>query len=136
VDVGPNGRLAFAGHVKKDDTTELNFVATTDLDGRAPIYFNTGDYLAVKIAQSDDGSLWTVGAENSRVSGNVKSWANYDTLRHYSVGGTLLAHFLPRWGANTAYVTQQVDASGQRTLGAYNSQNQLVATYNAPFWGP
>jgi hypothetical protein len=128
VDVGANGKLAFAGHVKKDDGTEFNFIATADLDGDSPLYFSTGNYLAMQIAQADDGSLWAIGAEHAQVSGATKLWKNYDTLRHYRSTGKLIEHFFSRWGADVAYVKSTTGGTGSVTLVAYNSQGNPITT--------
>jgi len=137
VDVGISSQLTFAGEATNADGTTTPFIATSNLDGESPKYFSTGNYRASQIAQADDGTIWTVGAENFvAIVNSMKKWNNYDVLRHYSPAGALLDHFLPRWGSATAYVIQEVNAANNTTLRAYDSQNHTIATYAAPFWGP
>jgi hypothetical protein len=139
VDVGSSHQLVFSGRAAMEDGSRLNFIATSDLDGKHPTYFETGNYLATRIAQAADGSIWTVGEAFPRSSGAPRSWDNYDMLRHYSPSGALLEHFLPRWGSDAAYVVQQVDAAGNvtnRAYEAYDKHNTLLAVYTPPLWGP
>jgi hypothetical protein len=44
----------------------------------------------------------------------------------------LLGHYLPRWGANTAYVVYSnvKNGSSQNTFAAYDKQNNLLSIYN------
>jgi hypothetical protein len=139
-DVGASRQLVFAGRATKVDGSQLNFIATSNLNGENTNYFNTGDYLSTQIVQADDGSIWAIGAErskNEQVAGAItKKWANYDTLRHYSSSGALIGHCLPRWGSNTAYVIGETDPTGKMKLQAYDALRNPVAEYTAPLWGP
>ena len=140
VDVGVGRQLVFAGEATRGDGTKFAFIATSSLDGTGQQYFGTGDYRASQIAQADDGSIWSVGADKYEVvdptSAAPLKWNNYDVLRHYSSAGKLLEHFLPRWGTRTAYVIKKTDASNNVTLHAYDAQNNPLAEYVAPLWGP
>lgn len=109
---------------------------TSDLYGQSAKYINTGTYFATQITQAEDGSVWSIGAEFIEDGNSLTSWQNYDVLRHYSVDGLLLEHFLPRWGAGTAYVTQIKDNAGNGHLAAYSEHHELIATYGPPNWGP
>ncbi len=139
VDVGADGRLAVAGQETNTGGSVSFLIARSDLDGKDPMYFSTGNFCAAQIAVADDGSIWAVGAEAPESSqapnAATKRWENYDMLRHYSPTGTLLNSFIPRWGPMTAYVTQQGDASGRNVLHAYDNQGKLLAVYGPPFWG-
>ena len=132
VDVGASGQLAFAGAVVKTDGSISLFIATSDLNGQNPKFFDTGRYRASQIALADDGSIWAVGAEHNTLtkSGGITAtrWNNYDVLRHYSSTGSLIEHFLPRWEANVASVTVSYDSSGHGTLAAYDSQGAPATT--------
>ena len=140
VDVGASGQLAFAGAVVKTDGSISLFIATSDLNGQNPKFFDTGRYRASQIALADDGSIWAVGAEHNTLtkSGGITAtrWNNYDVLRHYSSTGSLIEHFLPRWEANVASVTVSYDSSGHGTLAAYDSQGAPTTTAreNDAFW--
>jgi hypothetical protein len=140
VDVGASLQLVLAGQTAMADGSRSYFIATSDLDGKGAKYFSTGNYRAAQISQADDGSIWAVGAEHYQMEAGGSApplkWKNYDMLRHYSSAGTMVEHFLPRWGSRAAYVIQQVDASNSVTLRAYDSQNNPVAEYAAPLWGP
>lgn len=140
VDVGAGRQLAFACRAIKPDGSASAFIATSGLDGENPKYFDTGNYQATHLAQADDGSIWTVGveqSENVQVAGvATKKWTNYDVLHHYSSAGVLLDHFLPRWGPVSAYVIQQIDSANNVTLSSYDNKNFFLAAYAAPFWGP
>jgi hypothetical protein len=63
-------------------------------------------------------------------------WNNYDTLRHFSSSGSVIEHFLPRWGPAIAYTVEHTDVSGDRLLDAYDKDHQAITQYRAPFWGP
>ena len=68
--------------------------------------------------------------------GAAEKWYNYDVLRHYNSVGTLVDHFLPRWGPSTAYVVKQVNAAGQEVLSAYDHQQSHLTDFAGPLWGP
>lgn len=136
VDVGAGLQMVFAGRVRENNGAAVNFVATADLDGNNTSYFSTGNYLATQIAQADDGSIWSVGAEHAELSETTASWKNYDVLRHYSSTGILLQHFLPRWGPRTAYVVKQATTPNNIKLRAFDAHDTPIAEYTAPFWGP
>ena len=141
VDVGAGGGLAFSGHTEYADGSIVAFVATSGLDGKNTVYFDTGAYLATQIAVAGDGSLWTVGAEGPDLVPAPKPlpgqrWNNYGVLRHFSTSGMLIAQYIARWGDETAYVTQNVDASGEMSLQTYDKQDKALAKYGLPFYGP
>ena len=127
VDVSISFKLAFAGRATRGDGSKYNFVVTSDLYGQSAKYINTGTYFATQITQAEDGSVWSIGAEFIEDGNSLTSWQNYDVLRHYSVDGLLLEHFLPRWGAGTAYVTQIKDNAGNGHLAAYSEHHELIA---------
>ena len=132
VDVGASGQLAFAGALVRTDGSVSLFIATSDVNGQNPKYFDTGRYRASQIALADDGSIWAVGAEHNTLTKNggttVTRWNNYDMLRHYSSAGALIEHFLPRWEAGVASVTVTYDSSGHGTLVTYDSQGEQTTT--------
>ncbi|NNN22391.1 MAG: hypothetical protein HKL80_10380 [Acidimicrobiales bacterium] len=129
VDVGKNSQLGFAGKTKGAGGKPYAFIGLSGIDGVKPIFFNTGKYIATKIAVADDGSIWAVGAtgpDNSTVSGqSVTKWNNYDTVRHYSSSGILMEHYLPRWESSIAYSSVTTDSAGQKTSGLYDSGGSL-----------
>jgi hypothetical protein len=132
VDVGASGQLGFAGALVKTDGSVSLFIATSDVNGQNPKYFDTGRYRASQIALADDGSIWAVGAEHNALTKSggitVTRWNNYDVLRHYSSTGSLIEHFLPRWEAGVASVIVSYDSSGHETLAAYDSQGAPATT--------
>jgi hypothetical protein len=137
VDVGGDSQLAFAGSATKADGGLFAFIATSNLEGDSPRYFSTGNYLPTQIARADDGSLWTIGSvlpeSHPAAAVAAKTFANYDTLHHYSSAGVLIEHFLSRWGAEVAYIT---DSGGEAGLAAHNLQGNIVTTpYLSPSWG-
>lgn len=139
VDVGEGMQLAFAGRSIKADGSASAFIATSGLDGASPKYFDTGNYCATQIAQADDGSIWSIGAENSenvQVAGvaTLKKWSNYDVLRHYSSTGALIEHFLPRWGSGVAYLTSTTDSGGHVKFTEYDPQG-IPLPKIAASWG-
>jgi len=145
VDVGANMRLGFAGIATRLDGSKFYFIATSQIDGSDPQYSDTGRYLATKISLADDGSIWAVGAERFEATdGDPKTWKNYDILRRYSSTGALLAHFLPRWSPDVAYVASTTDSMGHVTDVPHNAQggtnvvnknpNMLLGYANA--WKP
>lgn len=132
VDVGTESRLAFAGEATMADGGEFTFIASSDLDGKNPHYFGTGKYRASLIAQADDGSIWAIGAEHYEAVGTTHEWKNYYMLRHYAANGSLLEHFLPRYGSAATRVTN-TETSGsdgvkRSTATVYNSEGVPITT--------
>jgi hypothetical protein len=132
VDIGLNSRLAFAGKSTSADGSSSPFIGFSGLDGANPVFYDTKEYEATKIAAADDGSVWTVGAARpdiSTVSGKtVMKWTNYDMLRHYSSTGVLMDHYLPRWGTLTAYAAIATDSTGSKASGLYDSTGSVQST--------
>ncbi len=132
VDVGANGRLAFAGQAKLETGRLFLFIATSDLDGTNPRYFETGNYRASQIAVADNGSIWAIGAERAEISKDqaagamVRRWQNYDMLRNYSPAGALLEQFLPRWEARVAYATSTTDGARHTIFASYDSAGKVL----------
>lgn len=142
VDIGSDGRLAFAGEMTKGDGSDSLFVATSDLGGSNPTYFSTGDYRASQIAVADDGSIWAIGAERGTTNGNITTWSNYNMLRHFSPSGTLVDQYLPRFEPVVAKVVMSKDPNGEVQRQAYNAAGAPVSTTteerqrgNAASWG-
>ena len=134
-DVGAGARLSFAGEVIKTDGSKVEFIGTSNLDGGRATYFSTGTYRATRITQADDGSIWSVGAQHYEVTdAAIKKWANYDMLRRYTTSGTLVEHYLPRWGSGVAYVATTADNDGPGAFAAFDSRGGGAAVRN-PNWG-
>lgn len=130
-DVGDDGRLAIAGRAKKTDGSFYNFIGTMNLDGQNSSYFDTGNYRASLISVADDGSIWAIGAESGTKSAtdpSVLTRGNYDMLRHFSAKGTLIEHFLPRWGPEVTTRTLSIDAYGNKLWQAYDAAGAAVST--------
>jgi hypothetical protein len=142
VDVGAGKQMTFAGQVKMQNGKECNFIGVSDLDGKKPGYFDTGSYLATQLTQTDDGSIWTVGAERyERLNDSTIRSTNYDMVRHYAPNGSLIDHFLPRFDQNVTAVvtstkTDEIDGGNGSTNTAYNLQGEVTpTTKTAATWG-
>jgi|HubBroStandDraft_1064217.scaffolds.fasta_scaffold00503_12 hypothetical protein len=135
VDVGPNSQLTFAGESLSADGVKHPFLATSDLYGNSLRYFSTGTFLSTRIVVAADGSIWCVGIDShTQLSGDQVRKDNYDVLRHYNQQGSLAEHFLPRLGANAAYVVYSNASTGTGTSGlhAYDKNDNLLLNYVGP----
>lgn len=125
VDIGKQGRPVFAGRAQLASGDTVGFIGSSTVTGSSLQTVSTGTYLPTAVSVSDDGSLWTIGAEYYQVSESTRRWNNYDTLRHFTPSGVLIEHYLPRWNSNVAYVTGSF-SNGLVAWQAYTSTGEAI----------
>jgi hypothetical protein len=92
-DMDPDGSVVATvtgwGHYPKTGS-----IALFKPDGSPAGQIVTSPYLPSQVSFAPDHSLWTLGTEDPRATGEPP--ADYFLLRHYSRAGELLGQFLPR----------------------------------------
>jgi len=137
VAVGTDGRISVSG-AQYINGRRSAFLESLRPDGTVTNVVNTDPYLATQLCRMPDGSVWTVGVTTADSPTDVSTTAkftNYDALRHYSESGSLLEHFLPRWGDDIDYVSKALE-NKKTILSAHSRSHHADVIYQSPTFGP
>lgn len=92
---GVRGTIAICGSAKDSEARVAGFLALASADGKIQSLIRTEPYVPTAVTISQDGTIWTKGAEFEPVKRTPAKTDN-GILRHFDASGTLLAKFLPQ----------------------------------------
>jgi hypothetical protein len=112
IPTGKGGAIA-SGQFTTDEETS-DFLAETSTSGGVVSTVPTQTYLAARMCQTADGSVWTLGRDSAKESENQ---LDYDIVRQYSFEKGLLQGYIPRSSVN--FQSKGASGAGEGEAGAF-----------------
>lgn len=117
---GVRGAIAICGSAKDSGGRVAGFLTLASADGKIQNLIRTEPYVATAVTVSQDGTIWTKGAEFEPVKRTPSKTEN-GILRHFDASGNLLAKFLPQSSLSRRELFLGIDqlASNSSRVGWY-----------------